>query len=176
MALAEQAEAHGEPPEDPLLLFRVLYGFWSGSLMQFKGEVVRELAIQFLSLAKRQESKVPYLLAERMMGHSLLMSGDVLEARKHYDQAIALYSAAEHGPLATRFGYDVRVAILGFRAWALWLLGYPNTALKDADEVISDARDIGQASGLMVALCALGPTSSAGITQQQWRDPMRLSH
>jgi hypothetical protein len=25
--LIEQAEAHGEPPEDPLLLFSVLYGF-----------------------------------------------------------------------------------------------------------------------------------------------------
>ena len=26
--LIEQAEALGEPPEDPLLLFSVLYGFW----------------------------------------------------------------------------------------------------------------------------------------------------
>jgi predicted ATPase len=126
--------------------------------MQFKGEVVRELALQFFLFAKRQESKVPYLLAERMMGHSLLMSGDVLEARKHYDQAIALYNTAEHRPLATRFSYDVRVAILGFRAWTLWLLGYPDVALKDADEVISDAREIGQASSLMVALCTSGTT------------------
>jgi predicted ATPase len=156
--MIEKAEALGEPPEDPLLIFRVLYGFWSGSLMQFKGEVVRELAVQFLSLAKRQGAKVPCLLAERMMGHSLFMSGDLLEARKHYDQAIALYNATEHRPLATRFGYDVRVAILGFRAWTLWLLGYPEAAQKDADEVIRDARDIGQASGLMVALCASGMT------------------
>jgi predicted ATPase len=44
------------------------------------------------------------------------------------------------------------------RAWALWLLGYPDAALKDADEVISDGRDIGQASSLMVALCASGMT------------------
>ena len=28
--LIEQAEALGEPPEDPLLLFSVLYGFWVG--------------------------------------------------------------------------------------------------------------------------------------------------
>ena len=27
-SLIEQAEALGEPPEDPLLLFSVLYGFW----------------------------------------------------------------------------------------------------------------------------------------------------
>ena len=30
--LIEQAEALGEPPEDPLLLFSVLYGFWVASL------------------------------------------------------------------------------------------------------------------------------------------------
>ena len=28
--LIEQAEALGEPPEDPLLLFSVLYGVWGG--------------------------------------------------------------------------------------------------------------------------------------------------
>ena len=30
--LIEQAEALGEPPEDPLLLFSVLYGFWVANL------------------------------------------------------------------------------------------------------------------------------------------------
>ena len=30
--LIEQAAALGEPPEDPLLLFSVLYGFWGATL------------------------------------------------------------------------------------------------------------------------------------------------
>ena len=42
--MIEEAEKRGEPPEDPLLLFSVLHGFWSGSLAAFKGETVRELA------------------------------------------------------------------------------------------------------------------------------------
>src|SRR5579863_9888565 len=33
--LIEQAEAFGEPPDDPLLLFSVLYGFWNASLLGF---------------------------------------------------------------------------------------------------------------------------------------------
>ena len=33
--LIEQAEALGEPPEDPLLLFSVLYGFWVANLVAF---------------------------------------------------------------------------------------------------------------------------------------------
>ena len=36
--LIEQAEAFGEPPEDPLLLFSVLYGFWTANYVAFNGE------------------------------------------------------------------------------------------------------------------------------------------
>ena len=39
-----QAEARGEHPEDPLLLFSVLYGFSLANTVAFNGEVVRELA------------------------------------------------------------------------------------------------------------------------------------
>ena len=75
------------------------------------------------------------------------------QARAHYDRALALYDPAEHRVLATRFfGQDARVAILSFRSAALWLLGYPEGALADADQALSDAREIGQAATLMFAL------------------------
>src|SRR5208282_3462615 len=45
--LIAQAEALGELPEDPLLLFSVLYGFWVANYVAFNGEVSRELAAQF---------------------------------------------------------------------------------------------------------------------------------
>ena len=57
--LIEQAEALGEPPEDPLLLFSVLYGFWSANYVAFNGDVMRELAAQFLTLAEKQGATVP---------------------------------------------------------------------------------------------------------------------
>ena len=50
--LIEQAEALGEPPEDPLLLFSVLYGFWVANAVAFHGDVAREFAAQFLALAE----------------------------------------------------------------------------------------------------------------------------
>jgi hypothetical protein len=39
----ERAERLGEPPEDPLVLFSVLYGFWVAKLIAFNGDAVREL-------------------------------------------------------------------------------------------------------------------------------------
>ena len=89
--LIEQAEALGEPPEDPLLLFSVLFGFWVANYVAFNGEVVRELAAQFLALAEKQGAIVPLMVGHRLMATSFLYTGDVARCRVHYDQAIALY-------------------------------------------------------------------------------------
>jgi hypothetical protein len=95
----------------------------------FNGDAVRELAGQFLALAETQGATVPRMIGHRLMGMSLLNTGDVVEGRAHLDRAIALYEPAEHRPLATRFGQDIGVTILSWRAFALWLLGYPEAAL-----------------------------------------------
>ena len=79
--LIEQAEALGEPPEDPLLLFSVLYGFWVANFVAFNGDVMRELAAQFLTLAEKQGATAPLLMAHRFMGISLLYTGDIAEGR-----------------------------------------------------------------------------------------------
>jgi len=149
--LIEQAETLGEPLQDPLLLFLVLYGFWAASYTAFNGDVVRELATQFLVLAEKQGA-TPLMFGHSIMGVSLLCTGGAAEGRAHDDQAIALYDPAEHRPLAARFGQDVRVATLCSRSWGLWSLGYPEAARAAADQAISDAREIGQAATLMVAL------------------------
>jgi predicted ATPase len=92
------------------------------------------------------------MVGHRIMGTSLLFAGDIAESRAHYDQAIALYDAAEHRPLATRFGQDIGVAILSRRSLALWLQGFPEAALADVDHAIKDAREIGHAATLMYAM------------------------
>jgi predicted ATPase len=150
--LIEQAEALGEPPEDPLLLFSVLYGLWVANYVGFNGEVVRELAVQFLTLAQKQTAIVPLMIGHRLMGQSLLYTGDVAQGRTQYDQAITLYDPAEHRPLATRFGQDIGVAILCYRSFALWLLGYPEAARMDIERALKDAREIGHAATLMYAI------------------------
>jgi class 3 adenylate cyclase/predicted ATPase len=148
----ERAEVLGEPPEDPLLLFSVLWGFWAASYIAFNGDVARELAAQFLALAEKRRATVPLMTGHRLMGISLLSSGDIVEGRAHLDRGIALYDPAAHRPLVTRFGQDASVAILSHRSRALWILGFPEFALADRDHVLKDAREIGQAATLMYAL------------------------
>ena len=148
--LVEQAEALGEPPDDPLILFSALYGFWNA--VPFNGDVCRGLAAQFLALAAKQQTTAPRLIGHRIMGHTLFHTGEFVEAKAHFDKGLALYNAAEHRPLATRFWIDSRIVILCYRSLAAWVLGYPAAAISDSDQAVSDGRDIGQAGSLMYAL------------------------
>jgi class 3 adenylate cyclase/predicted ATPase len=148
--LIEQAEALGETPEDQLLLLSALYGLWVANYVAFRdGDVVCKLAAEFMMLAKKQAATFPLLIAHRVMGISLLWTGEIAEGRRHLDQAVTLYQPPEHRPFATRFGHDPGMANLSYRAFALWLLGYPKAALEDADKAVENARELGQAATLI---------------------------
>jgi class 3 adenylate cyclase/predicted ATPase len=151
-ALLERADALGEPLEDPLVLFSVLYGFWVANYVASKADALLTLASQFLALAETQKATIPLVIGHRIMGTSLLFTGDIANSRAHYDRAIALYDAAKHRPLATRFGQDAGVAILSRRSLALWVRGYPEAARADVGHAIKNAREIGHAATLMYAL------------------------
>ncbi len=150
--MIERAERLGEPPEDPLLLFSVLYGFWYANLVALDGDVACDLASQFLALAEKQRATIPLMVGHRLVGSSSHYTGDMLGGRAHYDQALALYDPAKHRSLAARFGQDIQVMVLSLRSAVLWLLGYPDTALADVNHALRAAREIGHAPSLMYAL------------------------
>ena len=151
-ALIEQAERLGEPPDDSSLLLSALFGQWIVNFISFNGDVARELAARFLALGEKEGTAVPLLIGHRTMASTLAFMGDLVGARAHYNEALALYRPAEHRRLMTRFGQDLRVTCLAFRSMALWLLGYPEAALKDADCALMEARQIEHAATLMFTL------------------------
>ncbi|MET0943704.1 MAG: adenylate/guanylate cyclase domain-containing protein, partial [Mesorhizobium sp.] len=74
-AFIEQAESLGEPPEDPLLLFSVLYGFWVANYIGFNSDALLDLATECLALAEKRGTMVPLMLGHRLMGTSLMCTG-----------------------------------------------------------------------------------------------------
>jgi class 3 adenylate cyclase/predicted ATPase len=147
----EQAEALGEPPEDPLLLFSVLYGVWAASYVAFQGDVTRDLASEFAALAEKRGQVAPLMIGHRLMGTSLMLTGHIAKGLAHYNHAFALYDPTKHRPLGMRFGQDVGVSIFVYRAWAKWMLGYPEAALADVDRALENAREGGHAGTWLYA-------------------------
>ena len=150
--LIEEAERLREPPEDPLLLFSALYGFWYANLATFNGDVACDLAAQFLALAEKRRATIPLMVGHRLVASSSQYTGDIVDGRAHYDQALALYDPAKHRSLAIWFGQDIRVVVLSLRSTPLWMLGYPEAALADVDQALKDAREIGHAASPTYAL------------------------
>jgi predicted ATPase len=156
--MIEEAERLGEHIEDPLLLYSVLYGFFIPKFMNFDGDAALALARQFLALAEQQNATAPIMIGHRLLGNTLLVIGDAAEALSHLDRAWALYDPAAHRPLTTRFGHDVGVATLTFRPLALWMLGYPKTALGETERAITAARQTDHMPTLLFALACTSLT------------------
>ena len=151
-AMIERAEALGEHFEDPLVLYSILYGFFIAKFIPFDGEAACALASQFLELAEQQKATAPTMIGHRLLGTTLFCLGEPAEGLKHLDQASALYQPAAHRSLTTHFGHDVGAATLSLRSWAMWMLGYPETALAEIDHAINAARETSHAPTLMFAL------------------------
>ena len=100
---------------------------------------------------RREEIKLEVAFA-----NALTLTGDVLDGKEHYDRALAIYDPAEHRPLTTGSGRDIRVALLASRSGCAWLLGYPAAARSDAEHAIKNAREIGHDNTLLEALWRAG--------------------
>jgi class 3 adenylate cyclase/predicted ATPase len=150
MLLVKRAEVLGEPLEDPLLPFVVLYGQWAANLVAFNADKLLELTEQFLSLAGNNRTNV--MVGNRARGVSLIHAGEIASGLEYLDRALEIYDPIEHRSLAARFGQDVRTTILAFRALTLWLLGSPEAAMADAGRTLSHAREFGQVPTLTHAL------------------------
>ncbi len=150
-ALIEEAEALGEPLDDPLLFLSVLYGFWTANLFGFNGKNLIEISHRMMALAERQGATIALMMGHRCLGVALMATGAFSEGRRHLDQAAALYNPSEHRRFATRF-LHAQVANLSQRAMILWQLGFPDATLSDLEHLLKEGREISHAASLMGAL------------------------
>ena len=86
--LIEQAEALGEPPEDPLLLFSVLYGFWVRELCRIQWRCDARACGAVPGARREARATVPLMIGHRLMGDSLAAHG------RHRGRPRALRSGA----------------------------------------------------------------------------------
>ncbi len=148
--LIEQAQVLGE--RYPMSFLSILAGFWAANFIAFNGEACQNLAEQILTIAEEKRTTVPLIMGNMFMGASLAWTGRLAEGRAHFDQAVRLYDPVKHRPLGTQFGIDYRVQILSYRSNLLWVLGYPDAALADAEFALKDANEIRHPATSMLAL------------------------
>jgi tetratricopeptide (TPR) repeat protein len=138
----------GETPQ----LFPVLRGLGIFYLARADYRTAWELGEQLLTLAQRQQDAGLLLEAHFMLGTPLFYLGELAAARAHLEQGIALYDLKQHRAHAALYGQDTGVACLGFAAWALGLLGYPDQALQRIHSALTLAQELSYPYSLVWAL------------------------
>lgn len=123
-------------------VFPVLFGLFYHNLVGAQLPTARELAHQLLTLAQSAQDPALLLAAHRALGQNLAFMGDLRDARVHLEQAMALYNHQQHHTLALLYGQDLAVICRAWEGLVLWLLGYPEQALRMSDEACSMAQEL----------------------------------
>jgi predicted ATPase/class 3 adenylate cyclase len=134
-ALCQQV---GETPQ----LFSVLRGLWQFYNGRGAYQTAGELGEQCLQLAQQGHDTAGLLEAHHTLWTTRLLLGELSLARVHLEQGLALYDAQQHRALAFLYGHDPGVCCQGVAALTLWLLGYPDQALRQQHAAHTLAQEV----------------------------------
>lgn len=123
------------------------------------------LAYECLDLAERLDRWSLRHEAHIAVASTLRWQGALPASLAHWERACALYDRARQGGYALSQGHEQGVVCLASMAQTLWHLGYPDQALRRAQEAVALAREADHAATLAYALIHAG-----GIHQMR-REP-----
>ncbi|HEV8712154.1 MAG TPA: hypothetical protein VGX03_04915, partial [Candidatus Binatia bacterium] len=136
----------GETPQ----IVPVLNGLQVFYITQGELQTGRELAEQTMRLAQSVQDPALLVQGHLVLGEVLYWSGEWAPARGHFERAIALYDPRR--PRPPWAWIDAKVPSLSYAALALWMLGYPDQALKRSQEAFTLAQELSHPFSLAWAL------------------------
>ena len=148
-------------------LLPVLFGLSVNHWVSGRHRQAVEMGQEFLTLAQQKQDDA-VVVALRMVGGPLLCLGELAEARPFFEQLISLHDSKQHRALTYLYGQEPGAAGRLFFAWLLWLLGYPDQALKHSQDAIRIAREVAHAPSQAYAL------TYAAFVHQYRREPAQV--
>ncbi len=150
---------------DTRQLFKASLGL--GRFYQVSGQTraARKLAEEVLGMAQRLQDQEFLIEAHLAMGIALYYMGEFVSAHSHNEKVLALFDHHKHRALGFEYGEHPDVTCRARQAFPLWILGYPDQALKSSYEAIARAQELSHPFGLARSL------SFASNTHQLRREP-----
>jgi predicted ATPase/DNA-binding winged helix-turn-helix (wHTH) protein len=134
-------------------LVPALWGLWAYALVRTELHTARELGEELMRLAESAPTPDVHLKrAHNVLGVTLCWLGELVSARMHFEQALTLDGAQQHGALDIFYGQDAGVVSLAYLSYVLWFLGYPDQALRQSQQVHAAARALAHPHSLALVL------------------------
>jgi hypothetical protein len=115
----------------------MLWGLLQFSLVRAELQTGRQLGEQLLTLAQSVQDPMGLRAPLKGLGTTLTHLGDFLPARAYLQHSMALYEPHMHEACPCWYGIDLGVDSRAYLAHVLWLLGYPEQALRRAHEAFT---------------------------------------
>lgn len=127
---------------DDAQLFPAMRGLTQFYMVAGEPKIAVELGQQLLAQAERLGEATMQMLAHRSLGQSIWLLGQFNTCREHNEKVLAMYDSEQHKKLAFTTGQDPGVWSGSNLAWCLWYLGFPDQAVRRAEEAVKLARTI----------------------------------
>jgi predicted ATPase len=144
----ELCQQVGDTPQ----LFWALAGLRTFYTVNGKLQTAHELAEQLLRVAESQQDSALLVTAHGALATSYFYRGEIVSAYTHVTQGYALYTPEQHRFLAFLYGFDAGVRALAYAAMSLWVLGFPQQALRQSRNAVTLAQEIRHPASLAMAL------------------------
>ena len=132
---------------------RALRGLWAACITAGDPGSGQDYAQRFQALAVLSNNRSDVLIGDRILGMALHYQGDQPSARQHIERMLNGYVAPAEGLDAIiRFQFDQRIIARAYHVRILWLQGFPDQAMTEAQRCIDEAEARGHALSLCYAL------------------------
>jgi class 3 adenylate cyclase/predicted ATPase len=142
--------AHSLRRNDALL--PILFGLWDNVLVRGRQADSLYWVAQIQEAARVHDDPNLVIAGHWTAVISHFWLGDLTAAKEHVKQVLAHYSVERHAHLVGILNHDPKTAVLVYKALLLWMLGYPDHAVKVSDEMDAHARRLGHPFNLGFAL------------------------
>ncbi len=123
---------------------QIFYGLGSLYVVQARLEEVQLAWDELHRLYQRTHATTPPLEAEMMLTGSRLHLGRIADANDNFERILATKDTSQLQRIVEEQGWNFAVHGRAWHAHALWLLGYPESALRRALEAVRLAHDLRQ--------------------------------
>ena len=122
-AAFERARVTASAVENAPERLSVTYGLYAGAYLRGELGRMQEHATAFLGGVAAQPHSPEAVVAHRANGITAWCTGDFADARRHLEQALAIFNPNRDSDLAFSFGHDSGVAAMAYLSLTLWPLG-----------------------------------------------------
>lgn len=147
-----RAQELAESLGDEAKLYQCLSGLYRCYVTRGRYGNAQDAGETMLDLARRRPEEPGYLLeAERAVGAVLVARGREREALEHFENGLSIYDPSRHHQHTLHFASDPGLSCMLWSLLPLWLLGYPEKALKRSDYALELSTRLGHAFTLSYA-------------------------